>query len=219
MARTSRRQPNSYRGGRVVGNLAYDERYAERRAPRRESEQREQPHEEFIRPPRRREKKVVRPRMRERQRVSGVLVLGFAALAAMVVVVLMSYAQLTSISADVVSMQKELKMLDAEHVALLTQYERTFDLETVKAAAAAAGSVARPSRYAVMTAMNASSVRYAGVPVPARVRHGRFARRAYGPRRAGMAQRHPRPLADVRRHGGDVGAAQCAAFPAARSMP
>ena len=83
MARTSRRQPNSYRGGRVVGNLAYDERYAERRAPRRESEQREQPREEFIRPPRRREKKAVRPRVRERQRVSGVLVLGFAALAAM----------------------------------------------------------------------------------------------------------------------------------------
>ena len=137
MARTSRRQPNSYRGGRVVGNLAYDERYAERRAPRRESEQREQPREEFIRPPRRQEKKTARPRVRERQRVSGVLVLGFAALAALVV--LMSYAQLTSISADVVSMQKELKTLDAEHVALLTQYERTFDLETVKAAAAAAG--------------------------------------------------------------------------------
>ena len=136
MARTSRRQPNSYRGGRVVGNLAYDERYAERRAPRRESEQREQPREEFIRPPRRQEKKAVRPRVRERQRVSGVLALG---LAAMVVVVLMSYAQLTSISADVVSMQKELKTLDAEHVALLTQYERTFDLETVKAAAVAAG--------------------------------------------------------------------------------
>ena len=114
MARTSRRQPNSYRGGRVVGNLAYDERYAERRAPRRESERREQPREEFIRPPRRQEKKAVRPRVRERQRVSGVLVLGFAALAAMVVVVLMSYAQLTSISADVVSMQKELKTLDAE---------------------------------------------------------------------------------------------------------
>ena len=112
MARTSRRQPNSYRGGRVVGNLAYDERYAERRAARRESEQREQPREEFIRPPRRQEKKAVRPRVRERQRVSGVLVLGFAALAAMVVVVLMSYAQLTSISADVVSMQKELNYID-----------------------------------------------------------------------------------------------------------
>ena len=139
MARTSRsRQNYRYGGGRVVGNLAYDERYAERRAPRRESERREQPREEFIRPPRRQEKKAVRPHVRERQRVSGVLVLGFAALAAMVVVVLMSYAQLTSISADVVSMQKELKTLDAEHVALLTQYERTFDLETVKAAAVSA---------------------------------------------------------------------------------
>ena len=41
MARTSRsRQNYRYGGGRVVGNLAYDERYAERRAPRRESEQR-----------------------------------------------------------------------------------------------------------------------------------------------------------------------------------
>ena len=81
MARTSRsRQNYRYGGGRVVGNLAYDERYAERRAPRRESEQREQPREEFIRPPRRQEKKTVRPRVRERQRVSGVLVLGFTAL-------------------------------------------------------------------------------------------------------------------------------------------
>ena len=115
------------------------QRHAAPRAPRRESELREPPREEFIRPPRRQEKKAVRPRVRERQRVSGVLALGFAALAAMVVVVLMSYAQLTSISADVVSMQKELKTLDAEHVALLTQYERTFDLETVKAAAVAAG--------------------------------------------------------------------------------
>ena len=35
MARTSRsRQNYRYGGGRVVGNLAYDERYAERRAAR-----------------------------------------------------------------------------------------------------------------------------------------------------------------------------------------
>ena len=141
MTRTSRSKQNyRYGGGRVVGNLAYDPGYVERR----ESERREERHEEFIRPPRRQEKKLVRPRVRERQKVSGVLVLGFAALAALVVVVLMSYAQLTSISADVVTMQKELKTLDAEHVALLTQYERTFDLETVKAAAAAAG-MSKPS--------------------------------------------------------------------------
>ncbi len=143
MARTSRRQPNSYRGGRVVGNLAYDYSYAERRE-RRAPQPAPKRREEFIRPPQRREKAAVRPRVRERQRVSGVLTLGFAALAALIVVVLMSYAQLTSISAEVVSMQKELKSLDAEHVALLTQYERTYDLETVKAAAAATG-MSKPS--------------------------------------------------------------------------
>ncbi len=141
MTRTSRSKQNyRYGAGRVVGNLAYDPGYAERRG----SERREERREEFIRPPRRKEKKRVRPRVRERQRVSGVLALGFTALAAMVVVVLMSYAQLTSISADVVTMQKELKTLDAEHVVLLTQCERTFDLETVKAAAAAAG-MSKPS--------------------------------------------------------------------------
>ena len=146
MARTSRsRQYNKYSGGRVVGNLAYDYDYAERRERRApEAPQREARREEFIRPPRRQERTAVRPRVRERQKVSGVLVLGFTALAAMVVIVLMSYAQLTSISAEVVSMQKELKALDAEHVALLTQYERTFDLTTVKAAAAAAG-MSKPS--------------------------------------------------------------------------
>ena len=146
MARTSRsRQYNKYSGGRVVGNLAYDYDYAERRERRApEATQREARREEFIRAPRRQERTAVRPRVRERQKVSGVLVLGFTALAAMVVIVLMSYAQLTSISAEVVSMQKELKALDAEHVALLTQHERTFDLTTVKAAAAAAG-MSKPS--------------------------------------------------------------------------
>ena len=141
MARTSQKQKNrkySYGSGRVVGNLAYDYDYApqrERRAPRPEPERRE----EFIRPPRRKPVPAARPRVRERQKVSGTLVLGFTALAALVVVMLMSYAQLTSISADVVAMQRTLSDLQTEHVTLLTQYERTFDLTTVKEAAAAAG--------------------------------------------------------------------------------
>ena len=135
MTRTSRSKQNYRYGGRVVGNLAYDPNYAERCG----SERREERHEEFIRPPRRQEKKLIRPRVRERQKVSGVLVLGFAALAALIVMLLMSYAQLTSISTDVVSAQNRLNDLEAEHVTLLTQYERTFDLTTVKEAAAAAG--------------------------------------------------------------------------------
>ena len=49
---------------------------------------------------------------------------------------LLLFAQLYKLQ---IKQHDELKTLDAEHVALLTQYERTFDLETVKAAAVAAG--------------------------------------------------------------------------------
>ena len=135
-----------YGGGRVVGDLAYDLNYEEPRTARRaaprtriETERRETRRAEPVRAPRKAAKPAARPRVRERQKVSGVLLLGFTALAALVVMVLMSYAQLTSISSDVVGMQKELKTLETEHIALLTQYERTFDLTKIKAAAAAAG--------------------------------------------------------------------------------
>lgn len=159
MARTSREKTKyPYGGGRVVGSLAYDYDYEERRTERRAPEHRtESAHRSAPQAaPRRTEKTAVRPRMRERQKVSPVLSLGIAAIAAMVVLVLMSYAELTGISADVVSMQKELKSLDAEHVALLTQYERTFDLETIKAAAAAAG----------MNKPSASQVSYIDLSAP-----------------------------------------------------
>mgnify|MGYP004526213031 FL=1 len=135
-----------YGGGCVVGDLAYDLNYEEPRTARRaaprtriETERRETRRAEPVRAPRKAAEPAARPRVRERQKVSGVLLLGFTALAALVVMVLMSYAQLTSISSDVVGMQKELKTLETEHIALLTQYERTFDLTKIKAAAAAAG--------------------------------------------------------------------------------
>ena len=68
----------------------------------------------------------------------------FAALAAMVALMIMCRAQLTEISSQVVSVQKEISALEDEHVALLTRYEKTFDLTTIKEAAAAAG-MAKPS--------------------------------------------------------------------------
>lgn len=140
MARTSRRQPNSYRGGRVVGNLAYDERYAERRAPRRESRAAGAA-ARGIHPPAAQAGEEGRPSARARaaeslRRAGARLCRAGRDGRGRADELLRSS---TSISADVVSMQKELKTLDAEHVALLTQYERTFDLETVKAAAVAAG--------------------------------------------------------------------------------
>lgn len=143
MAREQRRK-YPYGGGRVEGNLAYDFDYEQRR------EQREQPRRtENAEPapvPRARKERRTQTtvRTRERQKVSFAALLGFTALAAMVVMLVMSYAQLTRISDNVVSMKRELSALQEERVSLLTQYEKTFDLATVKEAAEAAG-MSKPS--------------------------------------------------------------------------
>ena len=139
----SRKQQNMrYHGGRVVGNLAYDPAYEERQ--RRLRREQEHEREEFIRPPQRRAQPKAAPVRRQREKVSLGALCGFAALAAMVALMIMCRAQLTAISADVVSVQKEIAALEDEHVALLTRYEKTFDLTTIKEAAAAAG-MSKPS--------------------------------------------------------------------------
>ena len=141
-----RHQHTRYTGGRVVGNLAYDPAYEERqRRLRREQEySREREREEFIRPPQKKPAPRVSPVRRKREKVSLGSVCGFVALAALVALMIMCRAQLTEISSNVVSMQKELTALEDEHVALLTRYEKTFDLTTIKEAAAAAG-MSKPS--------------------------------------------------------------------------
>ena len=85
-----------------------------------------------------------RPQARPRQRVSPVLLAGTMVLAALAVVLVMGYVQLTTISGSVSEMKNELTQLNTEHVALLTRYEQTYDLASVKAAAEAAG-MSKPS--------------------------------------------------------------------------
>ena len=81
---------------------------------------------------------------RERIRVSNAVVLGFGVAAVMVIALLMSYAQLSMISQEVVREQKRLTVLQEEHVKLVARYERTFDLTSIKEAAEASG-MAKPS--------------------------------------------------------------------------
>ena len=66
------------------------------------------------------------------------------ALAGVVLMLLPAGKQETGISDNVSSIKREISALEEEHVALLTAYERTFDLATVKAAAEAAG-MSKPS--------------------------------------------------------------------------
>lgn len=84
------------------------------------------------------------PAGRPRQRVSPVLLAGTMVLAALAVVLVMGYVQLTTISGSVSEMKNELTQLNTEHVALLTRYEQTYDLASVKEAAEAAG-MSKPS--------------------------------------------------------------------------
>lgn len=58
---------------------------------------------------------------------------------AMVMVLLLGYVQLTTVSNHVSGIKSELATLEEEHVSLLAEYEKTFDLATIKAAAEEAG--------------------------------------------------------------------------------
>lgn len=136
----------SYGANAVVGNLAFDFDYIERESEKREREERRRAErrEAPVRAERKEPVAERKPHVRERQKVSGMTVLGFTALAAAVILVILSYAQLTAISGGVVAMQSELRSLEEQRVSLLSEYEQTFDLSAVKEAAEAAG-MSKPS--------------------------------------------------------------------------
>ena len=85
------------------------------------------------------EKTQVHVELRQRQEVSYAAIAGVALVLGLAVMVLMSYIQLTALSAETVALKKQLKTLEAENVTLTAQYERMFDQNAVKEAAQAAG--------------------------------------------------------------------------------
>jgi len=132
-----------YTGSHAVnGSLAYDLDYEVRERelrhagelPRRRETVREEP----------KVRSVSKVQVRERQHVSAFSIVGFAAVIGMAVLVLMSYVQLTVLSADTVALQSQLAALETENVRLTTEYEQMFDMAAVKEAAAAAG-MSKPS--------------------------------------------------------------------------
>ena len=129
----------------VYGNLAYDlDTLVRERALEEAGRMPEQP-----RPERRREQETVQrtrahAAAQPKAQVSPLVLGSVAVLAAMVVVLLLGYVRLTQISSNVAEMKAEMERLNTEHVGLLTEYEQTFDLSTVKEVAEAAG-MSKPS--------------------------------------------------------------------------
>lgn len=81
----------------------------------------------------------VKAAIRPAQKVSAAAVLGFAGVAVMMVALLLCYVRVNTISRSIVEMKTEIEALKVEQVSLLTQYEQSFDLASVKEAAEAAG--------------------------------------------------------------------------------
>ncbi len=125
-----------YRKNAVYGNLAYD----------LDALVRERQLEEAGKLPQKKQPAVQEQPLPRRQtqnrtaaRPSPLVVGGIVVLLVMVGALMLGYVTLTDVSGSVSSIKREIADLDEQHIALLTEYEKTFDLATVKAAAEAAG--------------------------------------------------------------------------------
>ena len=109
------------------GQVDFDQQYRQRR----ETEAERRSHQ------RAKAKAAVRPA----QKVNILAVLAFFGIAALTVGVLLCYIQLNAISRNIVRMKTEITALEVEQVGLLTKYEQSFDLTSVKEAAESYGMV------------------------------------------------------------------------------
>ena len=130
-------QKYRHNGAATYGSLAYD----------LDALVRERQLEEAGTMPERRVERKAEPVQRRRSethtqtktRPSALVVGGLVTMCALVMVLMLGYVQLTAASASVSRLNNALTTLQTEHVALLTEYEKTFDLATIKATAEAAG--------------------------------------------------------------------------------
>lgn len=133
----------NYHHGATYGNLAYDLDALAREKQLDEAgklpQKKVRPAQPEVQPVQRRQSAA-----RAAVRPSPVLLLGTVLVVGMVIALMLCYVKLTGISDNVSSIKREISALEEQHIALLTEYERTFDLAAVKAAAEAAG-MSKPS--------------------------------------------------------------------------
>lgn len=94
--------------------------------------------------PRERVSGRARAKVRQAGYVSPTAVVGFAAVAVMAALLLMSLVQITVASDKVVKLRNESSTLADEHAKLLTQYELVYDLKGVEEQVMAAGTMMKP---------------------------------------------------------------------------
>lgn len=95
-------------------------------------------------PPQAAPRRRSQPRRQVRPHTSAVTVACLAVLVGLVMVLMLGYVQLTKTGTEISRLKNQLSDLNSEHVQLVTTYERTFDLTTIKEVAEAAG-MAKPN--------------------------------------------------------------------------
>ena len=95
-------------------------------------------------PPQAAPRRRSQPRRQVRPQASAVTVACLAVLVGLVMVLMLGYVQLTKTGTEISRLKNQLSDLNSEHVQLVTTYERTFDLTTIKEVAEAAG-MAKPN--------------------------------------------------------------------------
>lgn len=125
------------------GNTAYDLFYAQDAAVKERTRQ-----PAPLTRPRTRTKTKARAmtqlRVRKQQKISPMAIGGFLVTGAFAVVLLMSYAKLTTVSDRVAHLKSELNDLQAQEEVLQAKYERTFDLNAIESSFAESGAMAKP---------------------------------------------------------------------------
>ena len=93
-----------------------------------------------------RRKAVTRPRVqvREAGRAAPFAIVGFAAAAALAVLIIMSYVQLYAVSNEVVGLNSQMTALQSAEASLQAQYEQAYDLNSIEKQVTADGSMSRP---------------------------------------------------------------------------
>ena len=128
----------NYRHGATYGSLAYD---LDALAREKQLDDAGKLPQKKVRPAQPEMQPVQRRRSAAQTaaRPSPAVVLGTLLVVGMVIALMLCYVKLTGISDNVSTIKRSISALEDEHIALLTEYEKTFDLASVKAAAEAAG--------------------------------------------------------------------------------
>lgn len=140
MASMTRRRTSA-----TYGNVAYSLDYMGNVAVERGTAERVYQPQPKVRPRERvRSRTRTKVHVREQEKVSVFAVSGFLAIAAIAVVVLLSYIQLYQINTESVNLRSQLTELKTEEAKLSAQYERTFDLQAIEESLLSTGAMVKP---------------------------------------------------------------------------